>query len=662
MRADALGFFWEDRPVVKVVKEVIKRTPPDPVWLKPDYLPGLEDALAFRVPLMDDAELWQACQRRERLVYDCETYRNYFLCAFISVETGKVYFIEAAEGYPIDVNRLGWIMTNFTVVSFNGIGFDVPIIACALAGKTPSQIKDAANAIIQDEWRPSDVLKSMRVKKLKLNDHIDLMEVAPGGGGLKQYGGRLHVPRMQDLPFHHAAVLSPEQMAIVRWYCVNDLHQTCWLHGALKEQLKLREQMTDRYGVDLRSKSDAQIAEAVISHELERLNRAKPERPTIAVGTVYYYQTPSFLRFESPLMNWALEVVQRAQFIVAEHGSVEMPKEIAELKLPIADAVYQMGIGGLHSSEKKVAYTADEDTFLLDRDVTSYYPQIILNCELFPKHLGRNFLIVYGGIKDDRVAAKERGDKSTAETLKIVVNGSFGKLGSKWSIFYAPDLLVQVTLTGQLSLLMLVERLELRGFKVISANTDGVVIRCPKARYTEYAAIVKQWEQETGFPTEETRYSGYYGRDVNNYIAVKVPDKEGKVSTKAKGVYAPIGLAKNPTNTICMDAVEALLMKNVAVSDTIRKCTDLRKFVTVRNVSKGAVKNGEYLGATIRWYYSTDPGEGELVYAKTGNKVPRSDGAKPIMTLPTEFPADIDFEWYETEANRILRDIAYLQE
>ena len=46
------------------------------------------------------------------------------------------------------------------------------------------------------------------------------------------------------------------------------------------------------------------------------------------------------------------------------------------------------------------------------------------------------------------------------------------------------------------------------------------------------------------------------------------------------------------------------------------------------------IVNGEteFVGKDVRWYYAKDV-QGELVYATSGNKVPRSDGAKPIMVL-----------------------------
>ena len=67
--------------------------------------------------------------------------------------------------------------------------------------------------------------------------------------------------------------------------------------------------------------------------------------------------------------------------------------------------------------------------------------------------------------------------KVQTDSLKISVNGSFGKLGSKYSALYAPDLLIQTTVTGQLALLMLIERLHLAGVRVISANNMSMQVR-----------------------------------------------------------------------------------------------------------------------------------------------------------------------------------------
>jgi hypothetical protein len=262
-----------------------------------------------------------------------------------------------------------------------------------------------------------------------------------------------------------------------------------------------------------------------------------------------------------------------------------------------------------------------------------------------------------------------------SEGKKVQINGSFGKLGSRWSALYSPDLMIQVTVTGQLALLMLIERVELAGIPVVSANTDGVVMKCPRALEQVMLDVVKQWEADTGFVTEETRYSALYSRDVNGYIAVK---PNGKVKTK--GPYAnpwweedPDGrgqFMKNPQNTVCIEAVINFITKGVPIERYIRECADVRKFVTVVNVQGGGVwapggdiASGQYLGKVVRFVHVLD---GATIFykkphPKTGNfkKVSKSDGCRPLMILPDELPEGIDYDWYIQEAQDILVDIGH---
>ena len=668
MRSDALGFFWRDLPPIKKVKEVVKREPPEPVWLYPTYLPNLREALEFPVHVMDDTELVEAMGRGERLVFDVESYSNYFLIAFQSTSTGHVIYFETYEGKPLDVDRLLWVLTHFTIIGFNSINYDVPITSLALAGHSPKTMHMATADIIHRGMRPYEVLREYGAKSIsKIVDHIDLREVAPLFGGLKVYGARLHTQRLQDLPFPEERILSPEQMAIVRWYCVNDLRQTSTLAASLKDQMELRETLNKKYDIEVRSKSDAQIAEAVIANEIHRRTGQRPTVPYIEPGTKFKYRVPRFMTFESELMNWALNQVATADFIVDEQGRVGLPESLKEMKLQIGNNAFQMGIGGLHSTETRSAHVSDADNQIYDFDVTSYYPAIIMQLGLYPEHLGPAFLDIYSDIVRRRIGAKKAGNVLDAESLKITVNGTFGKFGSKHSIFYSPNLVTQITLTGQLSLLMLIERYTLAGMTVVSANTDGVTVKVPNHLDPQLREINNWWERQTKFELEETRYRAYYGKDVNNYIAVK---DEGK-GIKSKGTYTnPWGhmdndknkivrLHKNPVNTICLDAVENLLTNGVPIEDTINSSFDITKFITVRTVKGGAVKDGEFLGKTVRWYYTSN--EGEIVYAKTGNKVPRSDFARPLQQLPDEFPGDLDRDWYIREANKILVNIGYAE-
>jgi DNA polymerase elongation subunit (family B) len=287
----------------------------------------------------------------------------------------------------------------------------------------------------------------------------------------------------------------------------------------------------------------------------------------------------------------------------------------------------------------------------VDRDVTSYYPSLIINANICPPAYGQDFQAVYRSILDRRVQAKRAGNKVVDSALKIVLNGTFGKLGEMHSMMYAPDQLIAVTLSGQLALLMLIEALDMVGIEVASANTDGVVSLVPDEQRSIFEAVIAAWEMTTGLGTEETEYAKLYSKDVNNYLAWKLDG-----TLKAKGLYAPAGLQKNVTNAICVDAVVAFLGSGVPINDTVKGCTDIRKFLTIRQVNGGAVWNGQYLGKAVRWYYQRG-NTTHIEYATNGNMVARSTGARPLMELPDALPADIDYDWYIREAESILSEV-----
>jgi len=595
----------------------------------------------------------------EVFIFDVECYHNFFYVAFKCLSTGKYVAFERSPDFDFNPDALSWVLWRFCIVGFNSRNYDLPIISLALKGATCEELKQATDFIIKFNNTPWAFEKQYGLKIQKYN-HIDIIEVAPLQGSLKLYAGRLHCKTMQDLPLPPEHVLTKEDADILRPYCCNDLDNTQLLFEKLAPEIKLRIEMSEEYGVDLRSKSDAQIAEAVLGSELKKVLGYYPKKPNFDENEILMYNVPDFIEFNSPHLKEMLETVQDARFQLDGGGSPVWPEGLGEyvktksgrkwqLSVRIGKSVYKLGMGGLHSQEKKVAYIADENTYNRDNDAESFYPRIILNQGLFPPHLGDSFLSVYETIVNRRLEAKKQGHKAVSDSLKIVINGSFGKLGSKYSILYAPQLMLQVTITGQLALLMLIEMLEEKGITCVSGNTDGVVSMYDKSRHDEVRGIIKQWEEKTAFKTEETEYAAVYSRDVNNYIAVK---KDG---VKKKGTFAQDSLAKNPEHNICTDGVIAYLTEGKSVEKTIKECKDVRRFVSVRNVKGGGEKDGVYLGKVVRWYYAK--GEtGCIKYVGSGNKVAKTDGAKPLMDLPDELPSDVDYNWYIKTATDMLFD------
>jgi hypothetical protein len=591
------------------------------------------------------------------LILDVESYPNYFMCGFKHVASGK-YFILDRDFHP---HFLSWLLFSYQTVGFNSLDYDLTMLWAAYFNRDPEFLKDVSNAIINQGMRIAEAEKEFGFKCYKLPDrqHIDLINVCPLKGSLKLYAARLHCKRIQDLPIPDTKYLTPEEIKIVRDYNGNDLDNTHIILDFCKERLQLRETISLEYNLDLMSKSDAQMAEAVIKQEVGKLNGRYVTRPQIEPGTIYKYSVPSFLSYATKPMQDLLKRVKKADFVLGDNGKLISPAELDQ-PVQIGNNFYSLGIGGLHSKDKCKAFEAKDGKRLKDIDVTSYYPNAILNMRLIPPAMGPNFLVIYKGFKDSRVEAKRTKQFTKDKGLKIFLNGVSGKFSDVWSTMYAPGNTIQMNLTGQLSILMLAEMFECQGIEVVSANTDGIVIYYDESEEEKVKYWWNYWEKLTGFALEDTDYTRYYARDVNAYFAVKA---SGEV--KVKGPYSEVGsqsgtqLDNNPVNLICSDAIKAFLAHNKPIEETILNCTNITRFVTVRQVKGGAHYKGDYLGKTCRWYYAKNE-YGTINYVLTGNKVPKTDGAKPIMDLPDQFPNDINYQRYIDECKEILYDIGYL--
>ena len=632
---------------------------------------------------------------------DVECYRNYFLIK----APGFSFEVRPHWQLP-NVMGLRYFLASHELITFNGKNYDEPMIAACLhliamnPQITPTQLcaslKAYSDSIIVGRVRGWQFYKQNNIPELTWLKHIDLFEVAPGVAiGLKMYMGRMHSPTLQDLPVEPGANLTDEEMTITEKYCGNDLAGTKQLQETIKGRLELRRTISEDLGVDVMSKSDAQISESTIIAKLG----FRPQKVSYPHGYQFHYQAPPFIKFKTQQMRDVLATVLTHAFTVNDVDQLKMPGDtdevldadgrkiktgiiippaVAALRVSMGISVYKFGIGGLHSQEKSIFHLAVPGKIKLrDRDVRSYYPSLILLMNMYPGAIGEAFIEIYRRVYNERLHAKDMSEalekagdkvgaeryKTIADSLKIVLNGAFGKLGSKYSILFAPELLIRTTITGQLALLMLIEDMELAGITVVSANTDGIVLKTPVHLEATEDAIVKAWEQATGLETEITEYAAVFSRDVNNYIAFK-PD--GK--WKAKGCFGESGVnpkasptGKNPDIDICSDAVIQYLARGTPLYTTIRACTDIRKFLTVATCAGGGYweGTGEVLGKTVRWYYgknsthairSTKLRNGQTV----GNMVAGSTGSVPCMRLPDQLPADIDYEFYEREAYKML--------
>jgi len=626
------------------------------------------------------------------IVFDIESYKSVFLVGMKRLSDGKTIIMEESDRSTIDRDHLRRILMQNTMIGFNSMAYDAPVIWKFLETGSVAEAKKATNKIILggvkywDAENAIDVTIPYEFKKRA----IDLIEPQPNPfASLKILHARLHGVELRDLPYDPEQTLTHEEIDQLRIYLErSDLPATEKLWHAMAEGMELRRSIGGMIGQNVMSKSDTQMGLAIIKKRAEELTGRKIEKSKVKAGHTFRYKVPDYINFRSPQLRRILESIRSHEFIVDGDGKVELPKFLHE-PVTIGGMDYAMGIGGLHSTESNRALHSTKTHVLCDFDVASYYPAIILTLGLYPDAVGPAFLKVYEGIRQDRLKAKAEKNKAVDKAMKIALNGTFGSLGSRYSFVYAPELLIAVTLTGQLALLMLIERGEEAGIPAVSGNTDGVVFCVPRSKFAGWVMkdgkatirpapsplsdLIHQWEADTGFDMEGTEYAALYSESVNSYFALKADGGH-----KRKGPYGNpwsedpndrdprAALMKNPQMTICSDAALAKIKFGTPLRETIEACQDIRQFVTVIKSTKGATWRGRYLGKTIRYYWAQG---GEEIYEskpnpKTGNfkKVPKTDGAAECMTLPDFLPPDIDYDRYVAEADEILKNLGYFGE
>lgn len=641
---------------------------------------------------------------KQHMIFDCEIIgkeKPVFMVGTKCVETGKCEaFWFHKRGHMKKLLKL--LQSGlYTWVGFNSENFDRPLMAMIQDPQYDELgIKFVATKIIEERKRSWETYREFGIDFLEY-DHIDLFDVAPGVMiSLKTYAGRIGHKRMVDLPYHHDDDLDVKQQAVLEAYCLNDLDVTEALFKLLKVELDLRAEMSTEYGIDLRSKSDAQIAEAVLKARVGIKSGDK------TVPSYVMYKTPAFIKTDNPAILELSRALEAHMFkIHRATGSPEAPEFLSE-PIQVGKRTYQCGIGGLHSVEDICMHLeASESLLLSDFDVASYYPNIMIKAGLTPKlggGKGQKFIDEYQQIYEMRMDAKRSGNKRVANSLKITLNGTFGKLGNIYCSFYAPELMLAVTLTGQLNLLCLIHEIDkIKGAEIRSANTDGVLVAYKPSVRDKVLKVFAQNAKRTGFEYEETPYVKYAAKDVNNYAALK---ESGEA--KCKGLYAsnnpklnPLYLMKNPTMEVCTLMAIDYLRDGTLPEVSIKKYKDMTDFVAIRNVQGGGVQHthtvmiddwvevekglwrrphwpsmkaskkrvsrppaeeegmgGEAFGRVARWYMTTQTLPA-LTYLSSGNKVPKTDGAKVCMTLPDKLPPDINLQWYVDEAYKTLNDI-----
>ena len=339
-----------------------------------------------------------ATKEREKVIFDIEVSPNYFLIGFKKLIDGELLQIATSTSLTKEQRKnIRSIINQFTIVGFNSARYDVPVLLKALEGTSTIDLFKMSERMIKDNMPTFMTMRDFDLEPIRDMDTIDLMPPQPAVfASLKSLGVRLNSPKLQELPYAYDKVLSDKEIEVIAKYNINDLDVTIDLYKAIEGEITLREQMGEQYGTDLRSKSGAQVATAVLL-KMTKYQGAKPSIPKSV-----RYTAPKCVQFNSYVLQGLLKRLEEHVFAInPKNGQPVNPDWLKKFPLTINNTPYQVGVGGLHDKRKKTTFKADNDTLLLDIDVAQYYPSMMLEFGFSPKHV-KGFLDTYRGLYDKR--------------------------------------------------------------------------------------------------------------------------------------------------------------------------------------------------------------------------------------------------------------------
>lgn len=220
---------------------------------------------------------------------------------------------------------------------------------------------------------------------------------------------------------------------------------------------------------------------------------------------------------------------------------------------------FVFGLGGLHGAPKKPLRCKD----VKHKDVASMYPSSIVRL----RALG-NATDVYDQMRQERIKIKH-SDPVKASALKLILNSVYGNFKNKYSSLFNPLASATVCIYGQIALFSLCRDLFKAGYKIINANTDGVVYDNNPALNDVDEEICKKWEQDfPGYLLETDYYTDWIQKDVNNYIA---REPNGKITVKGGDVnkYDSNKFFSNNSARIIQIAMVENLLNGIPILNTL---------------------------------------------------------------------------------------------
>lgn len=546
--------------------------------------------------------------------YDIEVFAHDWIVVFRNVEdTNRHHVVIHNNNYQL---REFIDQSQILLGGFNNKSYDDWIVQSMLNGADNAIVKNHNDWIIEGKngWEFPFIQYQRKYFR-----SFDLRDDLPLNVSLKSIEGNMMNPIVESsVPFDIDRPLTPAELDEVIRYCKTDVDNTVTLYHTRKKYLDTKRQIARIKGMDefdamglTNAKLTARFLDAkrLVDYDDEMVYQAPDE---LRIGR--YNRALEF--FNDPVgctlrdLEAALEGETRKIRTNSLTRKISKLKESqnrydCKLEMMIAGVPHVLGWGGIHGALKNYIARATATFKIVTIDVGSYYPSLMLEYN----YISRNIPSAagYAEVYHTRLDAKHRGDKATADALKLILNTCYGAMKNPYNDLYDPRNASAVCITGMLLLTDLIDKLEnVPGFQLIQSNTDGIIIGYPIQVEKQIEAVVSEWEARTRLNMEYTVIHAIAQKDVNNYVMkagetymirsgeriVTEPDK-GKL--KMKGGYVSLaggGDFKNNSTVVLHKALVEYFMNDVPIEKTIRENNNLADYQIIAKT--GSTYDGTY--------------------------------------------------------------------
>lgn len=187
-------------------------------------------------------------------------------------------------------------------------------------------------------------------------------------------------------------------------------------------------------------------------------------------------------------------------------------KKGKKITVNLCGVPHQIGSGGMHAA--KPMYHCP---FAYYFDVSGYYNLVMINYDLLPRTIPDEYKAFYKHMYEEQLLLKKT-NPGKRWVYKIILLSVFGAMTNEYCDFYDPYRGQLVTVTGEIFLVDLLEKLEGK-VDLIQSNTDGIIAApLPGVKEEDLVAIINEWQHRTGFVLKLQKLTDIHQRDVNCYM------------------------------------------------------------------------------------------------------------------------------------------------